>query len=51
MNILRRNYDLVASVSTAGIFLAVGVPGWLWAIYAAVVTLQIGNRIARGWAR
>ncbi len=51
MNILQRNYDLVATVSTGAVFAALGVPGWLWAAYAVLVAAQIGNRIARGWSR
>ena len=51
MQVLRANYDLVATASTAGVFLAVGVPWPLWAAWGAMATYQIGNRIARGWAR
>ena len=51
MDILRRNYDLVASVSTAGAFLAVHAPWPLWAVWGAVVTYQVGNRCINGWAR
>lgn len=51
MHILKRNYDLVATVGTAGVFLAVGVPWPLWAAWGALLTYQLGNRIARGWAR
>ena len=51
MNTLRRNYDLVASVSTAGVLLIVHAPWPFWAVWAGVVTYQLGNRIARGWSR
>lgn len=51
MNVLRRNYDLVASVSTAAVFLILDAPGWLWAAFGVVVVAQLGNRIIRGWAR
>ncbi len=51
MNAFRRNYDLVATISTAGVFLIVGVPWPLWAAWGAMVALQLGNRVARGWSR
>lgn len=55
MNILRRNYDLVASASTGAVFLAldttIGIPWWLWAAYGALVAVQLGNRVRNGWAR
>lgn len=51
MNTLRRNYDLVATVSTGAIFVALDVPWPLWAGYGVLVTVQIGNRIIRGWSR
>lgn len=51
MNLLRRNYDLVASAGTAALFAALHVPAWLWVAYAAMLTYQIGNRIIRGWSR
>ncbi|AJA43334.1 hypothetical protein VC60_gp33 [Mycobacterium phage Sbash] len=55
MDLLKRNYDLVATASTGAVFLAldttIGIPWWLWAAYAALVIVQIGNRVARGWAR
>jgi hypothetical protein len=55
MNLLRRNYDLVATASTGAVFFAldatVGLPWWMWAAYGVVVAAQIGNRIINGWAR
>lgn len=51
MNVLRRNYDLVASVSTAGVLLIVSAPWPFWAVWGVAVTYQLGNRIIRGWAR
>lgn len=51
MDLLRRNYDLVASFSTGAAFLALNVPWPLWAAYGVMVTFQIGNRIVRGWSR
>ncbi|MEB3023084.1 hypothetical protein [[Mycobacterium] crassicus] len=51
MDLLRRNYDLVASVSTGGALLTVGVPWPLWAVYGVMVTFQVGNRVVRGWER
>lgn len=52
---LRRNYDLVATVGTGGALLAlsatIGLPWPIWAAYGVLVAVQIGNRIARGWAR
>lgn len=51
MNLLKRNYDLVATVGTAGVFLALGVPWPLWAGWGLLLAYQIGNRIANGWAR
>lgn len=43
---LKRNYDLVATIGTAGVFAALAVPGWLWVGWAALLTYQVGNRIA-----
>ena len=51
MQLLQRNYDLAATASTAGIFLALDVPWPLWAAWAALLTYQIGNRMINGWAR
>lgn len=51
MDLLRRNYDLVSTVGTGGVLLALDAPWPLWAVYGVMVTLQIGNRIVRGWAR
>jgi hypothetical protein len=48
MDFLRRNYDLVATVSTGATLLAVDAPWPLWAVYGVVVTFQIRNRIVRG---
>lgn len=51
MNVLRRNYDLVATVSTGAVFAALGVPWWLWAAYGVLVAYQISNRVRHGWSR
>jgi hypothetical protein len=51
MHTLRANYDLIGSVSTAGVLLAVHAPWPFWAIWAAVVAYQVGNRCINGWAR
>lgn len=55
MDTLKRNYDLVATAGTGATFLSldltIGLPWQLWAAYGVLVALQIGNRIARGWAR
>ncbi len=55
MNTLQRNYDLVASVSTGAVLLAldatIGIPWPLWAVYGVLVAGQLANRIIRGWAR
>jgi hypothetical protein len=51
MQLLRRNYDLVATVSTAAVFAMLGAPWPLWAAWGALAIYQVGNRIARGWAR
>lgn len=51
MKTLARNYDLVATAGTAGVFIAVGAPWPLWAAWGALAAYQIGNRIVRGWAR
>jgi hypothetical protein len=51
MDLLRRNYDLVATVGTGATFVALDVPWWLWAAYGVMVTFQIGNRVVRGWSR
>ncbi|WP_200820269.1 hypothetical protein [Mycolicibacterium houstonense] len=51
MDLLRRNYDLVATVGTGAAFVALGVPWWLWVAYGVIGAIQIGNRIVRGWSR
>jgi len=51
MDLLRRNYDLVASISTGAVFLALDAPWPLWTAYGATVAYQIGNRVVRGWSR
>jgi len=51
MQTLKANYDLVASASTAGVFLILNPPWPLWATWGLVVAYQIGNRVVRGWAR
>ncbi|MCC9185324.1 hypothetical protein [Mycolicibacterium mageritense] len=55
MNILQRNYDLVASASTGATLSAlsatIGLPWPIWAVYGVVVAGQLGNRMIRGWAR
>ncbi|MCV7206978.1 hypothetical protein H7J71_33735 [Mycolicibacterium peregrinum] len=55
MDLLRRNYDLVATVSTGATFLVldttVGLPWWMWAAYGVVVAAQLGNRMINGWSR
>jgi len=51
MQILRANYDLVATASTAGILLAVGAPWPLWAAWGVLLSYQLGNRVVNGWAR
>ena len=51
MDILRRNYDLVATVGTGGVLLALDAPSPLWAVYGVMVTYQIGNRVVRDWSR
>ena len=48
---LKRNYDLVATVSTAAVFTMLNVPWPLWAAWGLVVTYQFGNRIINGWSR
>jgi hypothetical protein len=51
MRTIRANYDLVTSVTVAGVLLAVRAPWPLWAVWGVAVTYQIGNRIINGWAR
>lgn len=51
MDLLRRNYDLVATAITGTMFLAMDVPAWLWWAYGALVVAQLGNRIINGWSR
>lgn len=55
MDLLKRNYDLVATAGTGAAFLVldatIGIPWPLWAAFAALVTVQIGNRMVRGWSR
>lgn len=55
MEIVQRNYDLVASASTGATLFAldatVGLPWPLWAVYGVIVAGQLGNRVLRGWAR
>ena len=54
-SLLRRNYDLVATATTGATLLAlhltIGLPWPIWAAYGTLTAAQIGNRIARGWAR
>lgn len=55
MDLLKRNYDLVATAGAGATFLAlettIGLPWPVWAAYGTLVAVQIGNRIARGWNR
>ena len=51
MKTLKANYDLIGTASTAGVLLIVNAPWPFWAVWAAVSTYQIGNRILRGWDR
>lgn len=51
MNLIRRNYDIVASIGTAGVLLAVRAPWPLWIVWGGAVAYQLGNRIIHGWAR
>ncbi|WP_165609136.1 hypothetical protein [Mycolicibacterium peregrinum] len=51
MDVLRRKYDLVSTVGTGGVLMALDTPWPWWAVYGVKVTLQIGNRIVRSWAR
>ena len=55
MELLRRNYDLVATASTGATFFAldatIGLPWWMWAAYGALVVYQLGNRMVNGWSR
>ena len=51
MDLLRRNYDLVATVGTGATLVTLHTPWPLWAVYGVMVTLQIGNRDVRGWSR
>jgi hypothetical protein len=51
VDLLRRNYDLVATVGTGGVLLVLDVPWPLWVVYGVTVTFQIGNRVVRGWSR
>ncbi|WP_292990645.1 hypothetical protein [Mycobacterium sp.] len=51
MDTLRRNYDLVATASTAGVFAIVDTPWPLWVAWGVMASLQVGNRVVRGWAR
>lgn len=51
MNLLRSNYDLVATAATAGVFLIVNAPWPLWAVWGVALTYQIGNRARHARAR
>lgn len=55
MDLLRRNYDLAATAGTGATFLAldltIGLPWPIWAAYGALVVVQVGNRVVRGWSR
>ncbi|MGB3485687.1 MAG: hypothetical protein WBB07_26150 [Mycobacterium sp.] len=55
MDLLRRNYDLVATANTGVVFLAlaltIGLPWLLWAAYGVLVVVQLGWRVTRGWSR
>lgn len=54
MDLLKRNYDLLVTVSSGAVLFAldatIGIPWPLWAAYGAIVVIQIGNRMARGWS-
>lgn len=49
--LLKRNYDVVGTVSTAGVLLIVHAPWPLWVAWGGIVAYQVGNRIARRRAR
>ncbi|MBS1691427.1 MAG: hypothetical protein JST91_04325 [Actinobacteria bacterium] len=49
--LIRHNYDLVATASTAGVLLIVHAPWPLWAVWGGILAYQIGNRARNGWAR
>lgn len=51
MRTMRANYDIIASVATAGVLLIVHAPWPFWAVWATTVTYQLGNRVINGWAR
>jgi hypothetical protein len=55
MDLLKRNYDLVVTASSGAVLFAldatIGIPWPLWAAYAAILILQVGNRMARGWSQ
>lgn len=41
---LKRNYDLVATVGTAGLFVALHAPWWLWVALGGLVAYQLTHR-------
>jgi hypothetical protein len=51
MHTIKANYDIVGSISTAGVFMIVNAPWPFWAAWGVVVAYQIGNRAVRGWSR
>ncbi|MCV7064729.1 hypothetical protein H7H51_01685 [Mycolicibacterium farcinogenes] len=51
MQIIRANYDIVATAATAGVLLIVHAPWPFWAVWGVVTSYQLGNRIRNGWAR
>lgn len=54
-DLLKRNFDLAATISTGAALLAldttIGLPWPIWAAYGTIAVVQIGNRIIGGWSR
>lgn len=45
LHLLKQNYDLVGTASTAGVLLIVHAPWPLWVVWGGVLAYQAGNRI------
>ena len=44
MDVLKQNYDLVATASSAGVLLTLDAPWPLWLAWAGILTYQLANR-------
>ncbi|MDF3309733.1 hypothetical protein P3H15_32465 [Rhodococcus sp. T2V] len=47
---LKRNYDVVGSISTAAVLLIVSAPWPLWVVWGGIVAYQVQNRLRYRYA-